>query len=327
MQTVQTQIARKRRMWAYLALVLMSMLYSGNLISARILAPQVPPIALAAYRGILGLVVLVPLAWRALKAGPRPDRKEWATLAVLGLFGISIAYASFLWGIQYTSASNAAIIFATNPAVTNGFLLLFWKVKPKRAQLLGILFAFLGLLVVISQGSLTRFLSFHLSPSDLVLLINVVSIAIFTNLGQGVMAKFAPIVATVYALVFGTLFLLPYGIWETVQRGWHPTWQGWLIFFYMGFIVTGFALFLNFAAIEEIGSGQAAIFGNLSPVFSMLLAVFVLGEHLYGYHWLGFALVLGGILFSISDDFKKNIRPPKQNQPGIPTPSPSPSRV
>ncbi|MDI6812474.1 MAG: DMT family transporter [Desulfitobacteriaceae bacterium] len=316
MQTNEAQIARKRRMGAYLALVLMSMLYSGNLISARILAPQVPPIALSAYRGILGLLVLLPLAWRTMKASPKPNRRDWFMLSLLGFLGITVAYGSFLWGMQYTSASNAAIIFATNPAVTNGLLVLFWGVKPTRIQLLGIFSAFIGLVVVISQGSISRLLGFHLSASDLVLLINVLAIALFTNLSQGVMAKFSPVVTTVYTLVFGTLFLLPYGVWETTQRGWHLTWQGWLIFFYMGFIVTGFALFLNFAAIDGIGSGQAAVFGNLAPVFSMILAVFVLGEHLYTYHWLGFALVVGGILLSISKDFRNSPDPPKVNGGG-----------
>lgn len=305
MQTDETQIGQKGRLGSYLALVLMSMLYSGNLISARILVSQVPPIALSAYRGVLGLTVLLPLAWRALKAGPRPSRRDWFMLALLGFLGISVAYASFLWGMQYSSASNAAIIFATNPAVTNGLLVLIWRVKPTRLQVLGILSAFFGLLVVISQGSLSRLLNFHLSTSDLLLLVNVLSVAFFTNLSQKVMAKFSPVITTVYTLLFGTLFLLPLGVWETIQRGFNPTWQGWLIFFYMGFIVTGFALFLNFAAIDGVGSGQAAIFGNLSPVFSMILAVFVLGEQLYAYHWFGFALVVGGILLSISDDFRK----------------------
>ena len=301
----EIQIGKKRQLGSYLALVLMSMLYSGNLISARILVPQVPPIALSAYRGVLGLMVLLPLAWRALRVAPRPNKRDCFMLALLGFLGISVAYASFLWGMQYTSASNAAIIFASNPAVTNGLLVLIWGVKPTRLQILGILSAFVGLLVVISQGSIERLLSFHLSTSDLVLLINVFSVAFFTNLSQKVMIKFSPVVTTVYTLMFGTFFLLPCGVWETIQRGFNPTWQGWLIFFYMGFIVTGFALFLNFAAINGVGSGQAAIFGNLSPVFSMILAVFVLGEKLYVYHWLGFALVIGGILLSISDDLRR----------------------
>ncbi|MHB1651305.1 MAG: DMT family transporter [Desulfitobacteriaceae bacterium] len=313
MPTEDARRARKRRFGAYFALVLTSMLYSGNLISARILASQVPPIALSAYRGLLGLLILVPLAWRPFKASPKLERRDLLLMALLGFLGITVAYASFLWGIQYSTASNAAIIFATNPAVTNVLLVIGWRVRPSRQQVMGILTAFLGLLIVISQGSLRRLLALHLSVSDMVFLLNVLSVALFTILAQGVMAKFSPLITTVYSLAFGTLFLLPYGVWETVNRGWHLSWQGWLIFLYMGFIVTGFALFLNFAAIEGIGSGQAAIFGNLAPMFSILLAVFLLGEHLFTYHWIGFTLVLAGIVFSLWSDFRKT---PRFSPPG-----------
>lgn len=300
--------ARKRRYVAYLALILMSILYSGNVISARILSPQVPPIALSAFRGILGLVILIPLARTKLKSSVKLAWRDLLLMALLGFLGISVAYGTFLWGMQYSSATNAAIIFATNPAVTNGLLIIGWGIKPTRQQLFGILLAFLGLLIVISRGSLLRVMSFRLSTAEMVLFINVISVAFFTILGQKVMSKFSPIVTTVYALIFGTIFLLPYGIWETVSRGWHLTWQGWLIFFYMGFIVTGFALFLNFAAIDGIGSGQAAIFGNLSPVFSILLAVFLLGEQLFIYHFIGFIFVLLGIVLSIASDLHFPIR-------------------
>lgn len=293
------------RLRAYIALVLMSMLYSGNLISARVLAPQVPPIALSALRGVLGLLVLVPLAWRPLKTSPKLTKRDLASMALLGFLGITLAYATFLWGMRYSSASNAAIISATNPAVTNSLLALGWRAKPSRSQVMGIVVAFLGLLVVISEGSARQLLALHLSLSDFVLLGNVISVALFTIVGQSVMAKFAPIVTTVYSLIFGTLFLLPYGLWEIVQEGWHLSPGGWVIFLYMGLLVTGFALFLNFAAIEVIGSGQSAVFANLSPVFSLVLAVFLLGEHLHVYHFVGFVLVLSGIFLSIFHDFRK----------------------
>lgn len=300
----------RSRLRAYLALVLMSLLYSGNLISARVLAPQVPPIALSALRGVLGLMVLVPLAWRPLKTSPKLTKRDLASMALLGFLGITLAYASFLWGMRYSTASNAAIIFATSPAMTNVLLAVGWRVKPARSQVMGIVVAFLGLAIVISQGSLGQLLAFHLSLSDLALLGNVMAVALFTIFGQSVMTRFAPIVTTVYSLFFGTLFLLPYGLWEIAQQGWHPSWGGWLIFLYMGFIVTGFALFLNFAAIEVIGSGQSAVFGNLSPVFSMVLAVFLLGEHLYTYHLVGFVLVLSGIFLSVFHDLRKTPKPP-----------------
>ena len=47
--------------------------------------------------------------------------------------------------------------------------------------------------------------------------------------------------------------------------------------------------------IIRIGAQTAGYLPNLYPIFTALLAVTILGEHLLWYHWLGGAMVLGGI--------------------------------
>ncbi|MDR3543591.1 MAG: DMT family transporter [Desulfosporosinus sp.] len=155
--------------------------------------------------------------------------------------------------------------------------------------------SFSGLLVIITQGSIIRLLSLSLSPSDFVLLLNVLAVSLFTIQGQEVMAKFPPIVTSVYSLLFGTIFLLPYGIWEMFHRNWYFTYSSTLVLLYMGCAVTGIATLLNFEGISRLGSGKAAILGNLAPIFGILLACIFLGERLSLYHWGGFILVFGGI--------------------------------
>ncbi|KLU61332.1 EamA-like transporter family protein [Peptococcaceae bacterium CEB3] len=57
---------------------------------------------------------------------------------------------------------------------------------------------------------------------------------------------------------------------------------------------------LNLQGIKLIGSGRAAIFGNMSPVFGILLSGVILGERLAWYHWVGFTLVLTGVVCAVS---------------------------
>lgn len=283
----------------YIVLLSSSLLYGGNVVAGRFISGDIPPIALSMLRGLFGLLVLLPLAWRPLLKSPKPIRIDLYKFALLGFLGISVAYSAFLWAIQYSTATNAAIIFASNPALTNLLLAVCWGVLPSRLRVLGIGLSFSGLLVVISQGSFTRLLALNLSLSDLALLLNVLAVAIFTILGQGVMKKFTPIVTSVYSLFFGTIILLPYGVWEMLNKSWHLSGTSWLVLLYMGCIVTGIAVLLNFEGISRIGSGKAAIFNNIIPVFSILLAFVFLGERLALYHLIGFGLVLIGIGFCL----------------------------
>lgn len=283
----------------YIVLLLSSFLYGGNVVAARLIIGDIPPIALAVLRGLFGLIVLFPLARRSLRQSPTPNRQDLYRFALMGFLGITVAYATFLWSIQYSSATNVSIIFASTPAITITILALGWRIIPSKLRVLGIALSFVGLLIVIAQGSFTRLLSFNLSSSDLVMLLNVLSISFFTIIGQGVMAKFPPLVTSVYSLVFGTIFLLPYGIWEMFHRSWHVTSTSFFVLVYMGCFVTGMAVLLNFEGINRLGSGRAAIFGNLAPVFGILLAYIFLGERLSSYHWVGFAFVLVGIGFCL----------------------------
>lgn len=283
----------------YIVLLLASFLYGGNVVAARLIIGDIPPISLAVLRGLFGLLILFPLARRSLRESPTPSRQDLYRFALMGFLGITVAYATFLWSIQYSSATNVAIIFASTPAITITILALGWKIIPSKLRVLGIILSFVGLLVVIAQGSFTRLLTLNLSPSDLVMLLNVLAISFFTIIGQGVMAKFPPLVTSVYSLVFGTLFLLPYGIWEMFHSSWHITGTSLLVLVYMGCFVTGMAILLNFEGISRLGTGRAAIFGNLAPVFSILLAYVFLGERLASYHWVGFTFVLVGIGFCL----------------------------
>ena len=284
---------------AYIILLFSSLLYGGNVVAARFLTADIPPGALSALRGLLGMLILLPLARSSLRQSPKPSRQDLYRFALLGFLGITVAYITLLWAMQYSTATNAAIIMASNPAITNTLLAIGWGIKTSRLRVLGIGISFIGLLVVFAQGSFHRLFALNLSISDLFLLGNVLSIALFTIIAQGVMIKFTPLVTSVYSLVFGTIFSLPYGIWEILTKSWHLSVTSWFVLLYMGCIVTGMAILLNFEGISRIGSGKAAIFSNLSPVFSILLAFIFLGEHLLIYHWVGFSFVLVGIGFSI----------------------------
>jgi drug/metabolite transporter (DMT)-like permease len=283
------------RIGGYVVLLLSSLLYGGNVVAARLISGDIPPVALAALRGLFGLLILFPLARRSLRQSPTPSRQDLYSFALMGFLGITAAYVTFLWSIQYSSATNVSIIFAITPAITITLLAIGWGIIPSKLRVFGIVLSFLGLLVVISQGSFTRLFTFNLRVSDLVMLLNVLSVSLFTIIGQGVMTKFSPLVTSVYSLLFGTIFLLPYGLWQMFHSSWHLSGTTMFVLLYMGCFVTGIAVLLNFEGISRLGSGKAAIFGNLAPVFGILLACIFLGERLAYYHWVGFTLVLSGI--------------------------------
>ena len=108
----------------YIVLLLSSLLYGGTVVAARVISGDIPPVALSMLRGLFGLLVLFPLARRSLRQSPTPTRQDLYRFALMGFLGIAIGYVTFLWAIQYSSATNASIIAATTPAITIALLAL-----------------------------------------------------------------------------------------------------------------------------------------------------------------------------------------------------------
>ncbi|SMB99547.1 Permease of the drug/metabolite transporter (DMT) superfamily [Thermanaeromonas toyohensis ToBE] len=289
----------------YMEAILACLLYGGNTIAGRLVAPQVPPAALSMIRGMLGLLVLAPFLWQKRKI-VRLEKGDIWRLGLLGLMGISCAYITFAWALKNTTAVNAAIIFATFPAVTLALLALFWRVRPKASQMGGVVIAFVGLLLVILKGSLTRLLTLSFHPADGLLLLNVLAVALNNIWGQSLMRRYPPLIVAGYSLLFGTLGLLPWGLWEMVSYGWHLSFTGWLLVLYMGLIISGCGVLLNFEAVHRIGSGPVAIFNNLNPIFAIILAALLLKEPLFPYHVVGIFLVLTGVTLSLWADLTQD---------------------
>lgn len=284
---------------AFFAVIFSALIYGGNVVAGRLIADSIPPITLSALRAILALVILLPIAWPALKNAPKPNKKELLFLFLISILGVSLPYTALILGLAEASGTNASVIFATLPAATNALLFLIYKIKPSKFQVWGIITSFIGLLIVFTHGDLLHLLSFKLGKGEAFLFINVLSVSIFNIAGQNIMKKFSPIVTSIYTIGFAVLTLSPVGLWQSNSVAWHLSWSGWLIVIYMGCLAAGIAYFLNLYGIQKLGSGRATIIGYMQHVFSITLSVLILKEVLTIYHFWGFLLVISGVILSL----------------------------
>lgn len=104
------------------------------------------PIALSAYRLILGGVLLLPLALRHRHAHP-PLRillaRTWPPALLLG-----IHFVSWIIGARLTPSANASLIVNMVPVVMPFLLLLVVRERVTRLEIIGTLVALLGVVVL-----------------------------------------------------------------------------------------------------------------------------------------------------------------------------------
>jgi len=277
-----------------LALLGQVLIASGTFIVAKVTLRQFDPLALAQLRFLLASGGL--LALLALKGEFRPARMKgsWGALLALGLAGTTANQVLFLVGLHRTTPAHAALLYAATPILV---LVLAWargQERPTVGRIAGVALAFGGVLFLL----LGRGLTFDRDDlvGDAIVFAAVAAWAVYTARGKELIARLGALPTTAWAMALGTLVYLPIGVPAVLHQDWTRVSTGaWLGLLYLAFLTSVLSYLLWSWALARVLASRVAVFTNLQPLVTALLAWLVLGEPLT-LHFLGATLaVLAGV--------------------------------
>ena len=280
----------------YLLLMLTTLFWSGNMVLGRAIRDDVPPLSLAFWRWAIALALTLPLALPHLRTQWPLLKRGWKAITVLGLLGVggynTLAYIA----LQYTTATNAALLNSFIPIATIALSWVFLKKHLSRIEWMGVLLSLSGVIAIVSRGDLSILATLSPNVGDLWMLGAVLTWAIYTMGLQWRPIGVHPMLMLAAFTVVGLLVLAPAYAWEISQRRLITVSAGSLAgIAYAGFL-PGFLgyIFYN-RAVAEVGASKASLFIHLMPVFGTLLSALLLHEIPHGYHYVGIALIFAGI--------------------------------
>lgn len=289
-----------------LLLTVPPLLWAGNAVAGRLLAPLVPPITLNLLRWLLAALVLLPLGWHALRtpAQRQAVRAAWRPLAGMGLLGIGCYNALQYLALQTSSPMNVTLVAASTPVWMMAVGAVFYGVRPTPRQALAALLSLAGVLVVMTRGQWQLLGRLQLVPGDLFMLAAALCWAGYSWLL--LRAPIAPALRQDWAgfLLVQILFglapssLAAAGEWALGAPA--PHW-GWPLVAGVVFVALGPAVAAYRCwglGVAQAGPTVAAFFINLTPLFAALMSALMLGEPPRAYHALAFALLVAGIALS-----------------------------
>lgn len=283
---------------AYVLLSFTALFWAGNAIVARGARDLVPPVALAFWRWGIALALLLPFAWRHLKQDLPTLRQSWRMLLVLGILGIGAFNTLLYSGLQSTTALNAMLLQAAQPALIllAGALLLGDRTTGR--QIIGVVVSLLGVLVVLSRGDLRQLLAIHINGGDAIIGVAVVLWSIYSVYLRKRPA-IHPLSFMAATLIVGLLFILPFYLRE-LSSGWLivPTIDSVLAIAYVSVLPSLAAYLCSNRGVELIGPAATGQFLNVMPLIGAGLSVLFLGEAFRLFHLAGMLLVGVGILLS-----------------------------
>ena len=280
----------------YLKLVFTMAIWGGTFIAGRIVAQTISPFTASFYRFVVASVVLLILVYSQPTKLPQLKTKQIPLILLLGLSGVFAYNVFFFLGLQTIAASRAGLIIALNPvAIALGSKFIFGE-QLTRLKITGIGISLLGVALIMTEGDLTTLLSGGVGRGELFILGCVGSWAIYSLAGKQIMKQLSPLVATTYAVLVGTIALLPLAIQEQYTQGRSAIapLTG-LSLLYLGALGTVIAFNWYYQGIKAIGAQKASIFINLVPVFALLFGILFLQETITAILLVGGSLVIFGV--------------------------------
>ena len=284
--------ARDRRL-AELAVLVVMLFWAGNFIVVKGAIGIVPPIAFTFLRYVLAAVtLLILLRWR--EGAIRLPHGDVVRLAVLGSIGFGCYQLIWPVALQTIPAGDSALLIATTPVITALLAVAMGADAANPIKLLGALISFVGVALVIAAGQ-----GVDLGVSvggDLLTLVAALCWAVYTVLGAGVLRRHSPLVATTWAIAFGTLFLAPVGIAQLATMDLSLIGPPVIVaVVYAGTLAAGIANVAVFHGLKLLGPTRVTAFQFLVPALAVVLAAIFLGEAIRPVQVIGGAIILAGV--------------------------------
>lgn len=286
-----------------LLLTLPPLLWAGNAVVGRMVAPLVPPLALNFLRWTLAFLFLLPFAWTLLRRGS-PLWTGMRRYAVLGLLGVGCYNALQYLAVKTSTPINVTLVAASIPVFMLALGATFFGQRITRRQVAGALLSIAGVLVVLSQGEFAHLAQVRFVAGDLYMLVATAAWALYSWLLT--QPKDPPEIRSDWA-AFLMAQLLPGLAWSALFAAGEATvttqeirW-GWPLAAALLYVAIGPALVAYRcwgAGVQRVGPNIAGFFSNLTPLFAAIFSAAFLGEAPRVFHALAFLLIVAGIVVS-----------------------------
>jgi drug/metabolite transporter (DMT)-like permease len=281
---------------AYALLLVAPVLFASNMLVARWVQGDIPPVAMAFWRWTLTWLFLLPLTWRPLWANRREIARDWPTLLLLGTLGMGLCGAPVYLAGATTTATNIGLIYAASPILIVLIDRLGWSEPVGRRQALGIGLSVFGVLAIVLKGDPTTLLGLDFARGDLWTVLAACSWALYSVLLKRRPSRLSLVGRFGAIVMFGALVNLPfYGLEMALGRvAAFDAYTAAVVTFLA--ISPGIGAYLAYGRLVAVfGPGRTSVLMYLVPLYNVVLAYVLLGETPQAYHLAGTALILPGV--------------------------------
>lgn len=243
-------------------------------------------IALPFYLGILLWLWAKPTT-------SKPLGQEWLAVFALGFLGYYLASWLDMEGLNYISAQLERLTLYTYPIITTLLGWLFLKELITWRIVVALLFTYSGIMVLYGYEATQN--AEQATIGVLLVAAAALSFSCYVVLGKRYINKLGSRLFTSIAMLASTVYVL---IHFFLTHSWQDLLindAAWVYAFLLAIFSTLLPSYMVSEAIARVGAARTSIVGTAGPVFTIGIAVIVLGEPFGWFHLAGMLLVIFGV--------------------------------
>jgi drug/metabolite transporter (DMT)-like permease len=284
----------KETVKAYAAWGAVCLFWGTTYLAIRVGVRSLPPALFAGTRFLVaGSVFLSYLKMRGVSF---PDRRDLATIAIVGILLLVMANGSVVWAEQWVPSGLAALIVATLPFWVSGIEAI-WPSgnRLNLFKVLGIVIGFFGLVILFGPELMTSLDQAYLK-GVLALLFAPLSWAMGSVYSKYHPVRTAPLMAAALQMVIAGIILIFIGIIVNEVPRFNPNPEGLAALAYLAIFgsLIGFGSFIY--ALANLPATKVSMYAYVNPIIAVILGWLILGEQLDWRVALATAVILFGVV-------------------------------
>lgn len=288
----------------YFAFPLLAVLiWAGNTVINKLTVGVIHPAEIGFYRWVFAAIILTPfLLGPTIKAWPS-IKPYLGRVFILGTLGMAVFQSLAYFAADKTTAVNMGIVLSLMPIMALVLSMLALGQRLTYGALWGSVLSFVGVLWVVTGGDIWAITHQGINFGDALMLMATFAYAVYSALLKRWIIPFSAIQLLYLQVLVAIVVQLPLFL---VSPGYGLNSDNLPLVLYACLFASIAAPLAWMSGVKYLGPSRNAVFFNLMPILTAIIAMLTLGEHLYIYHYVGGGITLIGVV--LSERWQKALR-------------------
>lgn len=258
---------------------LLAMIFWGtSFIATKFALEELSPLMIIFFRLVFAIILLSIIALSTKKDFSIKFKSHgWIILlAVIASFHLWIQVT----GLQYTTATNTGWIIGTSPVFMAILGFIFFKENLTLLKISGIVIAFAGLLLLLTNGDISK-LNFLTHKGDYLILASAFTWSVYSIVNKKITINYPPLMTIFFLFVMMAIIIGPFTInKEYFQATLHLSFKAWGAVLFLGIFCSGISYVLWSQALSEMEATKTGAFLYFEPFVTVISAWVLLNENI-----------------------------------------------